>query len=111
MTLKCPQLEANFLVLLEEFRAGDPMRADVLWTNLSRSEISWRLAEMGTPCSRNSVKKLLKKYNLGQRKACKKKSLGNHPNRNEQIENIAKIKAEYIANGQPVIRIDTKKKS
>lgn len=110
MTLKNPQLETNFLVLLQEFRAGDPMRADVLWTNLSRSEISLRLTEMGTPCSRNSVKKLLKKYNLGQRKACKKKSLGNHPNRNEQIENIGKIKAEYIAKGQPVISIDTKKK-
>lgn len=110
MTLKCPELAANFLRLLAEFTAGDPMRAGVLWTNLSRSEISFRLAEMGTPCSRNSVKKLLKKHGLGQRKACKKKSLGSHPNRNEQIENIGKFKAQYIAAGQPVISIDTKKK-
>jgi hypothetical protein len=36
--------------------------------------------------------------------------LGNHPNRNEQIENIGKIKAKYIAAGNPVISIDTKKK-
>lgn len=86
------------------------MREGVLWTNLSRCEISLRLAEMGTPCSRNSIKKLLKKHNLGHRKACKKKSLGNHPNRNEQIENIGKIKAKYIAVGNPVISIDTKKK-
>lgn len=110
MTLKCPELELNFLSLLKEFSAGDPMRVGVLWTNLSRCEISLRLAEMGTPCSRNSIKKLLKKHNLGHRKACKKKSLGSHPNRNEQIENIGKIKAKYIAAGNPVISIDTKKK-
>jgi len=56
------------------------------------------------------VRKLLKKYNLGKRKASKKKSLGSHRDRNAQFENIAKLKAEYIANGDPVISIDTKKK-
>jgi hypothetical protein len=49
VTLKCPELELNFLSLLEEFKAGDPMRVGVLWMNLSRCEISLRLAEMGTP--------------------------------------------------------------
>jgi hypothetical protein len=42
-------LEENFLSLLAEFTAGDPMREGVLWTNLSGREISRRLAEMGTP--------------------------------------------------------------
>ncbi len=79
MTLKCPELEANFLRLLAEFTAGDPMRVGILWTNLSRSEISLRLAEMGTPCSRNSVKKLLKKHGLGHRKACKETVKNNFP--------------------------------
>ena len=35
-----PQLLVNFLALLAEFTAGDPMREGVLWTNLSRCEIS-----------------------------------------------------------------------
>ena len=47
-----PRLLANFLALLSEFTAGDPMREGVLWTNLSRCEISRRLREMGTPASR-----------------------------------------------------------
>ena len=34
-----PGLEANFLQILAEFTAGDPMREGVLWTNLSRREI------------------------------------------------------------------------
>jgi len=103
-------LEENFCTLLAEFTAGDPMREGVLWTNLSRREISRRLAAMGTPASRYVVRKLLKKYGLGQRKACKKKSMGAHPDRNAQFENIGQFKAEYLARGEPVISIDTKKK-
>ena len=100
----------NFLEILAEFTAGDPMREGVLWTNLSRCEISRRLQELGTPASRHTVRKLLKKHRLGQRKARKKKSMGAHPDRNAQFENIARLKAEYLASGDPVISIDTKKK-
>lgn len=86
------------------------MREDVLWTNLSRREISRRLREMGTPAGRNVVRKLLKKSGMGQRTARKKKSMGAHPDRNAQFEKIARLKAEYLAIGAPVISIDTKKK-
>lgn len=103
-------LEENFLTLLAEFTAGDPMREGVLWTNLSRCEISRRLADMGTPASRHTVRKLLKKHGLGQRKARKKKSLGAHPDRNAQFQNIAKLKVAYLAEGWPIISIDSKKK-
>lgn len=65
---------------------------------------------MGTPASRHTVRKLLKKHGLGQRKARKKKALGSHPDRNAQFENIAKLKERYRAQGQPVISIDSKKK-
>jgi Rhodopirellula transposase DDE domain len=105
-----PDLEENFLKLLAEFTAGDPMREGVLWTNLSRCEISRRLAEMGTSASRHTVRKLLKKHGLGQRKTRKKKSLGTHPDRDAQFQNIARLKAAYMAKGEPVISIDTKKK-
>ena len=105
-----PQLLDNFLAILAEFTAGDPMREGVLWTNLSRCEISRRLREMGTQASRHTVRKLLRKHGLGQRKARKKKSMGAHPDRNAQFENIARLKAEYLAVGDPVISIDTKKK-
>jgi len=103
-------LEENFFTLLAEFTAGDPMREGVLWTNLSRREISRRLAEMGTSASRHTVRKLLKKHHLGQRRARKKKSMGAHPDRNVQFQNIANIKAAYLAAGDPVLSIDTKKK-
>lgn len=75
------------------------MREGVLWTNLSRCEISRRLAEMGSPASRHTVRKLLKKHGLGQRKARKKKSLGNHPDRNAQFENSANSKTSTALRG------------
>lgn len=86
------------------------MREGVLWTNLSRREICRRLEEMGTPTSRRQVRKLLRKHKVGQRKVRKKKSMGNHPDRDAQFRNIAKIKAEYLNAGDPVLSIDTKKK-
>ena len=36
--------------------------------------------------------------------------MGHHPDRNAQFENIAKLRQEYQAAGDPVISIDTKKK-
>ena len=94
-----PPLKDHFLRLLAEFTAGDPMREGVLWTNLSRREISRRLREMGTPASRHTVRKLMKKHHLGQRKVRKKKALGAHPDRDAQFQNIAKLQAEYRAAG------------
>jgi hypothetical protein len=105
-----PQLEKNFLQILAEFTAGDPMREGVLWTNLSRREMSRRLAALGTPASRHTVRKLMKKQGMGQRQVRKKKSMGAHPDRDAQFQNIAQIKAEYLGAGDPVISIDTKKK-
>ena len=44
-----PTLEDNLRHLLQAFTAGDPMRAGVLWTNLSLRELSRRLVALGTP--------------------------------------------------------------
>ena len=47
-----PQLQTNFHKVLEDHTAGDPMKPDTLWTNLSVSAIADRLAELGTPVNR-----------------------------------------------------------
>ena len=47
-----PALEENFCKVLQDHTAGDPMRPEVKWTNLSRREIAKRLTELGTPVSR-----------------------------------------------------------
>lgn len=106
-----PAIEANFLKVLEDHTAGDPMRADVKWTNLSRRQIAKKLTELGTPVSRDVVFQLLRKHRYRRRKALKKKTMGpRHRDRNAQFENIARLKKKYLKAGWPVISIDTKKK-
>jgi len=100
----------NLRHLLQEFTAGDPMRAGVLWTNLSLRELSRRLLALGTPASRRTIRRLLRKLKIGCRTARKKKTMGHHPDRNAQFENIARLRREYEAAGDAVISIDTKKK-
>lgn len=87
------------------------MRADVRWTNLSRRQIATRVTDLGTPISRHVVSQLLRRHRYRRRKALKKRTMGSrHPDRNAQFENIARLKAEYLKAGHPVISIDTKKK-
>jgi hypothetical protein len=96
--------------VLQEFTAGDPMRAGVLWTNLSLRELSRRLGALGTPAGRRTIRRLLRQLHLGRRTARKKKTMGHHPDRNAQFEKIAELRQEYHNAGDPVISIDTKKK-
>ena len=42
------ELEENFLRVLQDYTAGDPMREGVHWTNLTVKEIVGRLAAAGT---------------------------------------------------------------
>jgi Rhodopirellula transposase DDE domain len=103
-------LEENFLKVLNDHTAGDPMRAEVKWTNLSRRQIARRLKELGTPASKQVVTRLLHQHGYRRRKAQKKVTMGRHPDRNAQFENIARLKKAYLDAGLPVISIDTKKK-
>jgi Rhodopirellula transposase DDE domain len=106
-----PAIEANFHKVLEDHTAGDPMRLEVKWTNLSRRQIAKRMEELRTPVSRNVVAQWLRKHGYRRRKAVKKKTMGpRHPDRNAQFENIARLKKKYLKAGLPVISIDTKKK-
>lgn len=86
------------------------MRTGVLWTNLSLHELSRRLLELGTPASRRVIRRLLRQFQLGRRTARKKKTMGHHPDRNAQFENIARLRREYQDAGDPIVSIDTKKK-
>jgi hypothetical protein len=106
-----PTLEENFFTVLQHHTAGDPMRAEVKWTNLSRRQISDRLGALGTPASRQVVSQLLRKHRYRRRKALKKKTMGpRNPHRNAQFENIARLKKKYLKAGLPVLSMDTKKK-
>jgi len=86
------------------------MRQDVRWTDLTYEQIADHLAEAGTPVSVPVVKQLLRKHGYVTRKAQKSETMGTHPDRNQQFENLARLKREYLASGNPIVSMDTKKK-
>lgn len=106
-----PDLETIFLDVLENYTAGSPTRGRVKWTNLTQKEIAHRLEDHGIKVSVTVVKQLLKKHGFVRRKAQKKKRTGNSQHRDEQFVKIAKLKEEYADSPNPILSIDTKKKS
>jgi hypothetical protein len=86
------------------------MRQEVRWTDLTYEQIAEHLAEAGTKVSVPVVKQLLRKHGYVTRKAQKSRTMGSHPDRNRQFENIARLKRGYLASGNPVVSMDTKKK-
>jgi len=106
------ELDEKFLEVLREHTAGDPMDETVRWTNLHPNEIVKALREdHNIVISKFVVRKLFKKHNYRRRKAQKRVSLKKDiKNRNEQFENIARLRAEFKKAGNPIVSMDTKKK-
>jgi hypothetical protein len=108
---KIENIDDVFLKVIDDYIAGDPMNGKIRWTNLSQKKIAERMREQGIGISVTVVQKLLKRHGFAKRKALKKTPIGTSKNRNEQFENIAMLKEEYKKSGNPVISVDTKKKS
>lgn len=69
-----PDLDRAFLAVLKDHTAGDPMDAQVIWTDLTQQEIVERLAAApGIQVSRTVVRQLLRKHRYRARKAQKKR--------------------------------------
>lgn len=108
---KTPAVEKDLLALVESETAGDPMK-ERKWIRRSLRKISYLLHEQGYKISPPTVSRLLKKhgYSLkGNRK--EKEEAKSHPDRDKQFQHIAKVRQEFQESGQPIISVDTKKKS
>ena len=95
--------------LLEPATMGDPMRP-LRWVSKSHAKLAVALRAKG-PVSKSRIPKLLRL--LGYRRQVNRKTLesSRNPDRDAQFEHInAAVIATQTA-GQPVISIDTKKKS
>jgi hypothetical protein len=103
-------LEENLRRVIRDHTAGDPMQENVVWTYLTPPEIAEKLEARGTPVCADTVRALLGELGFVKRKAQKRLSMGATPFRNEQFENIARLKAEYLGSNNPIVSMDTKKK-
>jgi len=105
-----PELDEQFVQVLQEHTAGDPMKADIKWTNLTPPQIVQHLQDEKVEASVYTVKQLLEKHDYVQRQAQKQLSTGECADRDAQFQTISRLKALYQALGYPIISIDTKKK-
>lgn len=104
-------IQQVFIEVIREHTAGDPCDEDVRWTYLHQQEIVEMMNEKGTNISRTVVKQLLNDHGYVKRKSQKNKAIGQSKNRNEQFENIQNLKKLHQGQGNPIISMDTKKKS
>lgn len=107
-----PDIDAKFLAVLRDHTAGDPMDETVRWTNLTLKEIVIALQkDHGIQVSKWVVCHLLEKHNYRRRKAQKKEPAKKDiSDRDAQFKKIVRLRAQYFADGNPVISMDTKKK-
>lgn len=107
-----PELHGAFLQILQEHTAGSPMNDAIKWTNLTHQQIADHLArDHGIDISVTVVKRLLRHHGFVRRKAQKRTRTGESANRDAQFQTIARLKDTYRAQGNPIVSIDTKKKS
>ena len=69
-------LHENFLKVLQDHTADDPMRTEVKWTNLSRRQIAGRMAELGTRVGRDVVSHVASQTRVPQAKGIEEENDG-----------------------------------
>jgi hypothetical protein len=88
---------------------GDPM-APLRWTTKSLRALSQALAGLGFTASQRSVSRLLRKAGYRLQAVFKTKEGASHPDRDAQFGYINGRAEEFLADGQPVVSMDCKKK-
>jgi transposase len=104
-----PELLDALDTLIEPETRGDP-ESPLRWTTKSTRNLAAELTGMGHAVSHSVVADILHslKYSLqGTRKTLEGRQ---HPDRDAQFRHINTLAEEFLASGDPVISVDTKKK-
>lgn len=107
---KHPELLQCVQHTIQDRLAGDPMRDDVLWTDLTPQEIADSLHAHGACAGPRIVRRLLDTLGLARRQIAKVLPGGDSPHRDAQFRHLAQVIHEFLEAGNPVLSIDTKKK-
>lgn len=88
---------------------GDPM-SPLRWTTKSLAQLSRGLSARGFQAGRTTVSRLLHQAGYRLQAVFKTREGRQHPDRDAQFGYINTLAAEFLASGDPVISVDTKKK-
>jgi hypothetical protein len=102
-------LESSLERLVDPVTRGEPTSA-LRWTCKSRANLAGALVAEGWRVSSTSVGRMLNKLGYRLQSVRKRNEGASHPDRNAQFEHINATAERFLAQGQPVISVDTKKK-
>ncbi|MCL9758854.1 ISAzo13 family transposase [Frankia sp. AiPa1] len=95
--------------LVEPESRGDPM-TPLRWTTKGTRKLAVELTGMGHPVSHTVVAYILKSMGYSLQGTRKRHEGRGHPDRDAQFRHIHAAAARFMAAGDPVISVDTKKK-
>jgi hypothetical protein len=104
-----PSLLADLMALVEPGERGDPM-SPLRWTCKSLRQLAAELTARGHRISRTVVGELLKRQKFSLQGNSKTREGGDHVDRDAQFVHINHSVTAALAEQQPVISVDTKKK-
>ncbi len=104
-----PTLQRDLERLIEPVTRGDP-ETPLRWTCKSVRRLSAELKRMGHTVSHRMVAEILHELGYSLQANAKTIEGASHPDRNTQFEHINQKVRRYLAKGDPVISVDTKKK-
>ncbi|MDQ1041359.1 transposase [Streptomyces sp. V3I8] len=104
-----PGLRPALLALVEPDERGDPM-PPLRWTVKSTRSLAAELTRQGHRVGADTVGVLLRQEGFSLQAGAKTLEDKQHPDRDAQFRYIIDQAKEHMADGQPVISVDTKKK-
>jgi hypothetical protein len=104
-----PTLRVDLLTLVEPDARADPM-SPLRWTCTSLRRLADELAERGHQVSRSVIGAMLKAEKFSLQGNRKTREGSEHPDRDAQFDHIKTSVKTALAEQQPVISVDTKKK-
>jgi hypothetical protein len=104
-----PKLLDSLDTLIEPETRGDP-ESPLRWTTKSTRNLASELSGLGHTVSHSVVAKILRFLNYSLQGTRKMLEGTQHPDRDAQFRYINTLAGEFLASGDPVISVDTKKK-
>jgi DNA-binding phage protein len=104
-----PGLVAALEALVDPDTRGDP-ESPLRWTCKSTSQLARALTAQGHPVSDDTVGRLLKQQDYTLQRTRKTLEGAQHPDRDAQFQYLNEQARSHLADRQPVVSVDTKKK-
>lgn len=104
-----PELSPMLEGLVEPVARGDP-ESPLRWTNKSTRSLSAELTALRHPASHEKVAQLLRSMGYSLQGNRKTEEGNDHPDRDAQFRHINEQVRQALAEGRPVVSVDTKKK-